>query len=85
MYIVSAMFLDTYPVFISEKKSDTGCNFDVVAKLEECTTFSKLEDAERVRSDLDGYFSMHPNLKFSQTRVRKVKIEIEDESVLEGE
>lgn len=79
MYIVSAMFLKTYPVFVTEKKAETGHDYDVVSKLEESTTFVTREEADGVRSALEGHFATHPELKFSDVRVRRVKIEISKE------
>lgn len=76
MYIVSAMFLNTYPVFITEKATDQGNDYDVVSKLDQCTTFVKKEEADAVQSALEGHFATHPELKFSNVKVQRVKIEI---------
>lgn len=78
MYIVSAMFLNTYPVFITEKATVDGKDYDVVSKLEQCTTFVKKEEANAVQSALEGHFATHPELKFSDVKVQRVKIEIEN-------
>lgn len=79
MYIVSAMFLKTYPVYITEKKTDNGYDYNVVSKLEESTTFVTREQADAVRSALEGHFATHPELNFSDVRVRRIKVEIAKE------
>lgn len=76
MYIVSAMFLNAYPVFITEKATSDGKDYDVVSKLDQCTTFVKKEEADAIQSALEGHFATHPELKFSDVKVQRVKIEI---------
>lgn len=77
MYIVSAMFLNSYPVYIVEEKTNNRVNYDVVSDINECTTFTKREEADDVCSNLSAHFAIHPELKFSDVQVHRVKVEID--------